>query len=91
MTVRQILNLAARYENAFKKVTHPQEWVRSSAYPAEKLQYVAHCLWLIGEIRFLIEQGKLEEARRSLGFIQGVLWALKLRTLDILQVDNRST
>jgi hypothetical protein len=47
-----------------------------------------HLLWMCVEAQAIVDQGRLEKAMRWLGFIQGGLWALRLRTLEDLKSDN---
>jgi hypothetical protein len=48
-----------------------------------------HLAWMCEETRNLIDEGRIEKAMRWLGFLQGALWALHLRTLEQMKNDNK--
>jgi hypothetical protein len=52
-----------------------------------------HCLWMLGEIRGMLDQEPGEEAPRKaerwLCFIQGVFWVNGYRTINEMREDNR--
>jgi len=88
---RDHLNGARRFE------------ARNSPF-ADALDGLSHVRWMCQEVvRFLPShnvsagepppdpkeaQAKLEKAMRWLGFIQGVLWATGVRTIDEMRADN---
>jgi len=52
--------------------------------PAQALQ---HSLWLCDTIREHVEMGELDEAYNALGFVQGILWAMRCADLHLLRSD----
>lgn len=48
-----------------------------------------HALWMIEETRKLCVENRIEKAFRWLGFVQGVLWAFDLVTIDQAKEANR--
>lgn len=49
---------------------------------------VKHCLWMLDEANKFYQQDKAEKANRWLGFVQGVIAARDLATLDQLKEAN---
>lgn len=49
-----------------------------------------HLLWMCGQLDDFIRDGRRDKAMRWLGFIQGALWALGIRSVDEMRKDNRS-
>ena len=52
-----------------------------------------HLLWMCGTaadyaLKGEVDKGALEKAFRWLGFIQGAMWVLELRTVDEMRRDN---
>lgn len=55
---------------------------------------LAHCRWMCGRIRAMLTQEVIldrdvEKAMRWLGFVQGVLWAEGVLTIDQMRDHNR--
>lgn len=49
-----------------------------------------HVMWMCTEIPRHLDAGKIEKAHRWLGFIQGVLWASEVYTIENMRIHNRS-
>lgn len=47
-----------------------------------------HLLWMCEEAKKIVDEGRTEKAMRWLGFLQGALWALRVRTLEQMKHDN---
>jgi hypothetical protein len=50
-----------------------------------------HLAWMCNEVHSLVDGGRLEKANRWLGFVQGCLWLMGIKTLDELRDDVRPT
>lgn len=48
-----------------------------------------HLGWMMDETRVLVKDGRREKAMRWLGFIQGVIWATGMATIDDLKAMNK--
>ena len=48
-----------------------------------------HILWMLWQIPQFIEEGRKEKAGRWLGFVQGVLWAEDVYTIEEMKEHNR--
>ena len=48
-----------------------------------------HALYMVREGRKLVDQDRAEKAMRCLGFVQGVLWAIGLVTIEELKNMNK--
>lgn len=55
---------------------------------ATKLEQAQHVLWMCDEVQALLSLDKREKAMRWLGFVQGSLWLLDLRTIAEMRTDN---
>ncbi len=89
MTPEKILEVVTGYEKILAALPK-QQLARYDAYPTSN-ELLCHLHWMCGEMRVLVEQGRIEKAFRWLGFIQGVLAAKELRTIDQLREDSRPT
>jgi len=63
---------------------HPERQVD----PKGKRPDLFHAAWMVQEAQQYVHQGKLEKANRWLGFIQGVFWVHRFRTIDEMRRDN---
>ncbi len=50
---------------------------------------LGHCLGMIPKMNDFVGEGRIEKAFRWLGFVQGVLWAHGIYTLEDLKNHNR--
>jgi hypothetical protein len=57
--------------------------------PMDRLDALAHISWMCDQIPGFLAEGKDEKVNRWLGFIQGALWSLGIRTIDQMRDDNR--
>jgi hypothetical protein len=49
-----------------------------------------HLAWMCEQAADFVAEGRIEKAMRWLGFIQGVLWMMGLKTLNQLRDDSKS-
>ena len=54
-----------------------------------KDETISHVLWMLCKIPEFIEAGREEKANRWLGFVQGVLWAKEIYTIEEMKEHNR--
>ncbi len=57
--------------------------------PLGNLEALKHIVWMCQETKNLVRGGETERAFRWLGFIQGVLWARGLYTINEMKEHNR--
>lgn len=97
MTKEQILDVLATYEARLVQLGHDPARADPTKPPisrTERLLYGraeplhGHVLWMIGEMRTFIEEGRDEKVNRWLGFVQGVLWTAGLYTIDAMREHN---
>jgi len=69
----------------------PADWTSWDPERTARLAQIAHLRTMLPRLRTLIAEGRREKAMRWLGFIQGVVWAMDLATLDALKAMNRAT
>lgn len=50
-----------------------------------------HCHNMLVTMEELVDAGRIDKAFRWLGFVQGVLWTLRIYTLDELKNHSRPT
>ncbi len=58
-------------------------------FNVDPISHLQHVLWMCIEAQSLVDQGRIEKAMRWLGFVQGFMWALDLRTLESLKNDSK--
>lgn len=63
-----------------KKNEYPKDWMLNN-----KVSALEHCHHLLDIVDQHIEEGKLAEAERTIGFIQGSLWGTYFYTLEHIQ------
>jgi hypothetical protein len=49
---------------------------------------LCHLYWMCTEIPGFVREGRIEKAMRWLGFIQGSMWVLEIRTIEEMKNDN---
>lgn len=49
----------------------------------------AHLRFMCSEIPNILDQDKIDKAMRWLGFVQGAIWKLGLRSIHDMKNDNR--
>lgn len=91
MTIDQVRMIIDQYALCLQQrgITTPQR------HPPEKHfenneQMLSHALWMIQEIKMMLEiPEKWVKANRWLGYVQGLLSAAKIYTINELRDDNR--
>lgn len=84
MTKERVLEALETYQvvlGGSDPVRHESDNLR----PHEQVQ---HLHWMVLEAKKFIEEGRIEKAMRWLGFLQGALWAFKMRTIEEMKKDN---
>lgn len=64
-----------------------ERWT-GSEYPRHSMGFINHTLWMLGEIRTFVSEGRREKVMRWLGFVQGSLWHWGFRTVEEMKKDN---
>jgi hypothetical protein len=95
MTKQEILDTLVAYEKRLKELGYKPvkaDLARPVAGPASDRAGTLHrhALWMVSEMRILIEQGRLDKVNRWLGFMQGTLWSTGLYSIDNMREHNRS-
>lgn len=91
----QILTAASKYYRELIQHAHhnraPGRWdaMEQRVFPRSEDGQLKHVMWMCLEIPMLVDQGKLDKAMRWLGFVQGVLWACRVYTIDEMRAHNR--
>lgn len=89
MTPQEVLGAIAAYRQLFEglgveKIDYPHSEVLHT--PGRGL---AHCHSMLDKMEEFVRKGDMEKAFRWLGFIQGVMWAQRVYSLDSLKNHNR--
>ncbi|MEK7570403.1 MAG: hypothetical protein AAB515_03140 [Patescibacteria group bacterium] len=87
MTPEKVLEVVAKYEVLL--VAYPIQQIVQYAEHPSKEEHLSHLRWMLVEMRQLIAGQRMEKAFRWLGYIQGILAAYRLRTIDQLREDSR--
>lgn len=66
----------------------PRRADSASIRPVLRSDAYAHALWMLNRLIKLLDEGKLEQASRWLGFAQGVFWQHGLFTVDEMYKHN---
>lgn len=90
MTKEKLLEVIRLY-NALLSAFPPEEMTQYDEAPKSDNVWFRHLRWMLAEMPGQVAQGDLDKAFRWLGFIQGILAAKELRTIDQLREDSRST
>ena len=92
MTPSKLLGILLSYKTSLKANPpvrlSPEQQEGGSVGPEATLN---HLTYMVDEAVQHATHGKFEKALRWLGFVQGVMWCMGLRTLAELRADNRST
>jgi hypothetical protein len=56
-----------------------------------ELERAQHLLWMCDEAARFLEAGEREKAMRWIGFVQGTLWIMGLRSIDAMREDVRAS
>jgi hypothetical protein len=89
VTNEQISEVLAKYEEYLSPYGVPLRHTSDGVVPDET-QAARHILWMCGEVRKFLQDGRHEKAHRWLGFIQGVLWKLGHYTISDMRGHNTS-
>lgn len=86
MVPERILEIVRMYRSRFIAMD-----VAAKDYPHDELivfkqgeDPLAHCCGMLPKIEILVHQGRTEEARHWLGFVEGCLWISGIYCLDDL-------
>ena len=92
MTENQVLAVLdlidKRMHRSFPEAAPKQYPHLIPAYEAEETTWRDHVLWMTQNTRDLIQNKRIEKAMRWLGFIQGILWAQKVYTIEDMKNHN---
>lgn len=47
-----------------------------------------HLLWMCGQVPEFLAAGRIDKAMRWLGFLQGAMWAMGIRSVEEMKRDN---
>lgn len=87
MTNEKILDVLKVYVD-FLESRKRIAWRIDERETVSRLQQECHLLWMCGETAVFVRDDRLEKAMRWLGFIQGALWVMGLRTIEQMKRDN---
>lgn len=87
MTAEQIVDVLKSIERLLKHDHHAPIRYESS-HPPVPFDLLNHCYWMAGEAQTFLPD-HIGKANRWLGFIQGVLWAQNVCTIEELKDMNR--
>jgi hypothetical protein len=94
MTKEQTLDVLATYEAHLHKLGYEPARADAAEPPIGRVDRASvlcnHVLWMIGEMRTFIAEGRDDKVNRWLGFVQGVLWTTGLYTIDDMREHNTS-
>lgn len=79
---------ADRFASMFNSSTGPQR-ARTDTVGIEFWDTYRHAWWMCLEAQTYITSGRAEKAMRWLGFVQGVLWARSIYSIDELAEHNK--
>ena len=93
MTPEKVLEVIARYRTTCHNFAVPQkEYSHCNYLPPRQRRFLAmsHCHSMLDQMEEFVKEGRMDKVFRWLGFIQGVLWVLRVFTLDQLKSHNQS-
>lgn len=92
MTSDQVVKVCQKYAGLLKELGASPVLDRDAKTREGQLNHMAHMVnHTIVEVQGATTAAETEKAMRWLGFIQGGLWALELRTIDQMRADNTSS
>jgi hypothetical protein len=86
MTNKQTLTVLEMY---VKSIGTPAKKAATSMTPLTMPSILGHLAWMCQQIPGFLEEEKNDKAQRWMGFIQGSMWAIGMRTIDQMREDNR--
>lgn len=89
MTPEKVLETVGEYRKFFQKRGMGKAFYPSHMYVENWGGSLVHCHSMLDRIEEFVRAGRMEKASRWLGFVQGVLWAGGLFTLDQLKAHNK--
>ncbi|PIR94017.1 hypothetical protein COT97_03565 [Candidatus Falkowbacteria bacterium CG10_big_fil_rev_8_21_14_0_10_39_11] len=90
MTDDRILKVLDEYEVFLRRKEIEPLKAPKCNFPRSKKSTLAHCYDMIQRVRQLLKIDR-DEALIRFGFLQGVLWELRIKTIDQLCQDNGLT
>ena len=91
MDPAQILKISGKYETIRHSAgAHAQKCDTSLNVKTGDPCTFDHCLWMCSEVEHQVRVGDRDKAMRWICFIQGVLWASGLLSIDSMRDDNRA-
>lgn len=91
MTNTQILLVCEKYDKHLKSIGIKNDngcLYSMTDQPASMENSLLHARWMCLQIPWFLEEEKIEKAMRWLGFIQGVLYAQGIFSIDEMRIDN---
>lgn len=89
MTTQQIKEIIHKYRTVINSAGLTAQEFPLNQYAINSNDQLKHCLYMIDKLEdFITDNSKQEKAFRWLGFIQGVLWAHCMYTIEELKGDN---
>ncbi|GEM_PF-2038699 len=92
MTKGEIANAMRTYREYFERNNIPKQCMDDHRLMvATRDEALAHCHGTLDYMEEVLAAGKMEKFHRTLGFLQGVLWAHQIYALDDLKTHNRTS
>lgn len=93
MTPEQVTKTAAKYREAvvscIAAAPGPDYATPGALLNPTMVQAARHAVHMCDKIPEIVAEGNVEKAMRWLGFVQGVLWVIGIRSIDDMKDDNR--
>lgn len=89
MTPEQMVAAVRKYDTQLAEGGFEPVRCDPDAEDIPTVERFEHVRWMCQQVPGFVETGRLEKAHRWVGFIQGVLWALKVGTISSFKEDNR--
>lgn len=86
MTDERVLEVLKSYEIA---IGTPAKKSETNMTPLTLAALCGHLSWMCQQVPGFLENGQKDKAQRWIGFIQGSMWSLGMRTIDQMREDNR--
>jgi hypothetical protein len=87
MTNEHLEAILTKYEEYLSAYGVPLRYA-ADRLPPDETQAARHVLWMCGEVRKFMAEGRAEKANRWFGFIQGVMWKMGRYTIDDMRGHN---